>query len=195
MLWLDGDGTLTDPSFPKKVWYEEVPRRVSRRLGISFEHALKICMNWYKLVDDMLAWYDPDFWASLFGVEIGDLYKPLDLLPDARKFLEEYDGVVYLVTGVPMKYARIQFKKVMPYVDGVVTPDIIERHKADPAFYSRACEYLGCNLQDVLFVDDTPSFVEAARNAGIKSLLIDREGKYDGFKGKITSIMDLLKGD
>ncbi len=192
MLWLDGDGTLVPIEFAKWVWYDEVPRRVSEKLDIPHDHARKLCKNWYKFMDLKLAWYDSDFWEDLLGVRIGDLYRPVEPFSDALQVLEDYEGDRYLVTGVVSKYARIQFSKVLSHFHGMITPDMIRRHKADPEFYTRACQFIGCNPRDVVFVDDVPEFVMAAREAGIEAYLIDRENKKK-FDGKITSLMDLLR--
>ena len=192
MLWLDGDGTLVSGHFCKEVWYNHVPKRFASKMGISLEHAQKICRNWYKFMDGRLVRYFPDFWEDLLGIRIKDLYKPLDPYPDVEEFLKVHNGERYIVTGVPEKYARIEFKKVIPYFNGMVTVDMVETHKADPEFFRRTCSILGCNPRDVVFVDDVPEFVMAARKIGVNAYLIDRENKRE-FDRKITSLMDLLR--
>ena len=65
-------------------------------------------------------------------------------------------------------------------LDGVVTSAEVGARKPDPAIFARALELAGCSEAEALYVGDTPEEdAEGARAAGIRALLIDRDGGAD----------------
>ncbi len=62
-------------------------------------------------------------------------------------------------------------------LDGVVTSAGTGARKPDPAIFEAALEIAGCSADEALHVGDTPAEDTAgARAAGIRALLIDRDG-------------------
>jgi putative hydrolase of the HAD superfamily len=62
-------------------------------------------------------------------------------------------------------------------VDGVVTSAGVGARKPDPAIFAPALELAGCTAAEALHVGDRPDEdVAGARAAGIRALLIDRDG-------------------
>jgi putative hydrolase of the HAD superfamily len=67
-----------------------------------------------------------------------------------------------------------------PLLDDVVSSAAAGARKPDPAIFEVALELAGCEPGEALHVGDTPEEdVEGARAAGIRALLIDREGQGD----------------
>jgi HAD superfamily hydrolase (TIGR01549 family) len=65
-------------------------------------------------------------------------------------------------------------------LDGVVTSAAVGARKPDPRLFEAALEVAGCAADEALHVGDTPSEdVEGAKAAGIRALLIDRDGGGD----------------
>jgi HAD superfamily hydrolase (TIGR01549 family) len=65
-------------------------------------------------------------------------------------------------------------------LDGIVTSAGAGARKPDPAIFSPALELARCSPSEALYVGDTPAEdVEGARAAGIRALLIDRDGGGD----------------
>ncbi len=65
-------------------------------------------------------------------------------------------------------------------LDGVVTSAQVGSRKPDPAIFRPALELARCSANEAVYVGDTPAEdVEGARAAGIRALLIDREGGAD----------------
>jgi HAD superfamily hydrolase (TIGR01549 family) len=65
-------------------------------------------------------------------------------------------------------------------LDGVVTSAAAGARKPDPRLFEAALEVAGCAADEALHVGDTPTEdVEGARAAGIRALLIDRDGGGD----------------
>jgi putative hydrolase of the HAD superfamily len=62
-------------------------------------------------------------------------------------------------------------------LDGVVTSAAVGARKPDPRLFEAALEVAGCAADEALHVGDTPTEdVEGAKAAGIRALLIDRDG-------------------
>ena len=73
-------------------------------------------------------------------------------------------------------------------LDGTVTSADARAAKPDPAIFEKALRLAGCAPAEVLHVGDTPGEdVDGARAAGIRPLLIDR----DGGAGDIASLEDV----
>jgi putative hydrolase of the HAD superfamily len=73
-------------------------------------------------------------------------------------------------------------------LDGVVTSAEVGAPKPDPAIFVAALELAGCDAEEALHVGDTPEEdVAGARAAGIRPLLIDREGP----NGDISSLEEI----
>jgi putative hydrolase of the HAD superfamily len=65
-------------------------------------------------------------------------------------------------------------------LDGVVTSAAVGARKPDPRLFEAALEVAGCAAEEALHVGDTPGEdVEGAKAAGIRALLIDRDGRGD----------------
>jgi putative hydrolase of the HAD superfamily len=73
-------------------------------------------------------------------------------------------------------------------LDGTVTSAGVGARKPDPAIFASALELAGCEPAEALHVGDTPEEdVAGARAAGIRPLLIDREGQ----SGEISSLRQI----
>jgi putative hydrolase of the HAD superfamily len=65
-------------------------------------------------------------------------------------------------------------------LDGAVSSAEAGARKPDPAIFAPALAIAGCSAEEALHVGDTPEEdLDAARAAGIRALLIDREGGGD----------------
>lgn len=72
-------------------------------------------------------------------------------------------------------------------LDGVVTSAGSRARKPDPAIFAAALALAGCSAAEALHVGDTPGEdIDGAGAAGIRSLLIDRDGG-----GQIASLAEI----
>jgi putative hydrolase of the HAD superfamily len=73
-------------------------------------------------------------------------------------------------------------------LDGAVSSAVAGARKPDPAIFEPALELAGCGAAEAVHVGDTPEEdVEGARAAGIRPLLIDRNGNG----GDISSLREI----
>jgi putative hydrolase of the HAD superfamily len=69
---------------------------------------------------------------------------------------------------------------LLNHLDGVVTSAAVGARKPDPRIFAAALDVAACAAGDALHVGDTPEEdLEGARAAGIRALLLDRDGGGD----------------
>jgi putative hydrolase of the HAD superfamily len=115
-----------------------------------------------------------------------------DAYDDAAPALRELrsDGLRLVAVSnwdcsLPDVLARVGLGELL---DGVVSSAVAGHRKPDPAIFAPALELAGVEPEEALHVGDTrDEDVEGARAAGIRALLIDREG--DG--GDISSLAEI----
>ena len=104
--------------------------------------------------------------------------------PDAAPALAELHGLgMRLVCVSNWDYSLpdvLERVGLADELDGVVTSAAVGARKPDPRLFEAALAVAGCAADEVLHVGDTPTEdVEGARAAGIRALLIDRDGGGD----------------
>jgi putative hydrolase of the HAD superfamily len=104
--------------------------------------------------------------------------------PDARPALDELRAMGNTVVCVsnwdvslPSVLERCGLRDGL---DGVVVSAVVGARKPDPAIFAAALDVAGCDPGEALAVGDTRAEdLEGARAAGIRALLIDRDGGGD----------------
>lgn len=77
-----------------------------------------------------------------------------------------------------------------PLLDGAISSAEAGHRKPDPGIFAPALELAGCSASEALHVGDTPEEDgEGARAAGIRVLLIDRDGGAG--EGEISSLTEI----
>ena len=106
------------------------------------------------------------------------LYKPhLDLIGGLFHFLEQsYNEKIKMAIGTAATSFNIDFVvdtlKLRHYFSAVVSADDVKKSKPDPETYLRAAQLLNVSPSDCIVFEDAPKGVEAARNAGMKAVVI-----------------------
>jgi putative hydrolase of the HAD superfamily len=134
--------------------------------------------------------------SGKLGIEVR-----VDELVDAIRF-EAYPDAIPALRGLRDRGQRLvavsnwdcSLPKVLErcglgdLLDGAVSSAVAGVRKPDPAIFAPALELAGCAPEEALHVGDTPEEdVSGARAAGIRPLLIDRDG--DG--GDISSLSEI----
>ena len=201
-VFLDALGTLVELEPPWLSLRDRVPAAVSDE---RLEAALRAEMAYYS--DHAQEGRDEASLADLrercaglvsdqLGVEVtvGELVDAIrfdaypDAIPALRGLRDRGQRLVAVSNwdcSLPTGLERCGFGGLL---DGAVSSAAAGARKPDPAIFEPALELAGCEPGEALHVGDTPEEdVEGARAAGIRPLLIDR----DGNGGDITSLSEI----
>jgi HAD superfamily hydrolase (TIGR01549 family) len=201
-VFLDALGTLVELEPPWISLRERVPEEVSDE---RLEAALRAEMAYYRghahegrdeasLADlrERCAAIVSDRLGIVISVDelVGAIH--FDAYPDAAPALRELrDRGEKLVAvsnwdcSLPAVLERCGLGELL---HGTVSSAVAGARKPDPAIFEPALELAGCGPDEALHVGDTPEEdVEGARAAGIRALLIDRNGSG----GDIASLSEI----
>jgi HAD superfamily hydrolase (TIGR01509 family) len=187
---MDNDGVLVDGN-QDYVWFGKIPEMLAEKKGISFKEAYDFCVNEYKKFEGTLEWYDVDFWEKRFGIEFKTHIKPPELFDDAKEFLEKFGKQTIVVTAAHFSIIDITTKNVKLYVKKVYSTFDFGLPKENPAFFYALIKKEHLIPENCVFVDDKLENVTAARKAGIKAFLLDRNSKEEK-EGVINSLRKLM---
>jgi len=204
----DLDGTLiTLAGMEFKLWFDVIPTLYSKKHNISFNEAYTKCKQDYKEFDDSnIVYYDPPFWFKKFGLEqdsreiISKLSSSSSLVyPDVIQTLENLQQKYKLVlftntdrTGLEIKMKCTGLGKYFPIqVSAVSDLGVV---KTEPQAYEKLVQHLGIQKENIVHVGDYVHHdYEPARSAGVKSVLIDRDGAFQEDYDKILTLGDIEK--
>ena len=201
-VFLDALGTLVALEPPWVSLRELVPAEVSDE---RLERALRAEMAYYR--DHSHEGRDAASLADLrercaalvsdqlgVGITADELVGAIrfEAYPDAEPALRELRAVGETLVAVsnwdcslPDVLERVGIGELL---DGVVSSAKAGARKPDPAIFARALELAGVTPEEALHVGDArEEDVEGARAAGIRALLIDREGNG----GDISSLREI----
>jgi len=138
---------------------------------------------------------DAPTFAARASTLTGGLYSPAEVLGVHRAWmLGEYDGVAELLdrahdagldTAALSNTNHDHWTQILGYpavgrIRHPLASHLLGLHKPDPAIYRRAEQHLGYRGAEILFFDDLPENVEAARAVGWRAETIDPAGDTAG---------------
>ena len=179
-VMLDMDGTLLDLHFDNHFWLEYVPLKYAEEKGISVEQSKTELMEQYKKIEGTLDWYCLDHWSRKLQLDIALLKEEIDHLiavhPYVVDFLEAVKAAgkrTILVTNAHQKALALKMKKTRldHHFDEIITSHQIGHAKESQQFWSGLQASLPFDPVRTLFVDDSVSVLESARNYGIAHLI------------------------
>jgi putative hydrolase of the HAD superfamily len=193
-VFLDALGTLVELEPP---W---VGLRAALGDGVPEERlvsAVRAEMAYYK--EHSHEGRDPESLADLRERSAAVLSRELGTEVDAQTLVDAIRFAAYPEAASALGYLRVHGLKLVcvsnwdcslgtvlercglaAVLDGAVSSAEAGARKPDPAIFEPALELAGCTAVEALHVGDTPEEdVEAARAAGIRVLLIDRDGGGD----------------
>ncbi len=118
------------------------------------------------------------------------------------------DGAMELIaaireTGVPFALAtsaraawagqRLEIMGISDAFDEILTGDIVSAHKPDPEIYLKATQALGVDPAETLAIEDSPSGIRAARDAGLYTIAIRTHWMRDVDQTYAHVIVDSLR--
>ncbi|MCW8847169.1 MAG: GMP/IMP nucleotidase [Sedimenticola sp.] len=179
-ILLDMDGTLLDLHFDNYFWLEHVPRRFAERQGCSINEAKDELAKRYRSVEGTLEWYCVDHWSRELGLDIALLKAEVDHLiavhPHVIDFLKAVTALekrVVLVTNAHQKALGLKMErtKLHGYFDAVICSHDLGLPKEHRGFWAKLQQVESFEKQRTLFVDDSQSVLESARDYGMGYLI------------------------
>lgn len=124
-------------------------------------------------------------------------YRPhLRLIPGLREFIEKAHTLkIPMAIGSAAILFNIDFVldnlAIRHFFQAIVSADHVAHSKPDPETYTKAALALGVAPQDCLVFEDAPKGVEAALNAGMKSVvltLLHEQQEFDAYPNIVQFI-------
>lgn len=177
---LDMDGTLLDLHFDNHFWLEHVPQRYAEARGLSLQAAKDELFARYRDILGTLDWYCLDHWSRELELDIALLKQEVDHLiqvhPHVLDFLEALQAAGkrrILVTNAHQKAIALKMERtrLAGHFDRIVCAHDLGLPKEDRCFWARLHAILPFDAGRTLFIDDSVSVLQSARDYGIAHLL------------------------
>lgn len=116
-------------------------------------------------------------------------YKPhLKLLPGLDSFLEKADQseikMAIASAAIPFNIDFVVDNlDIRKYLKAIISADDVEISKPHPETFLKAAEALGAKPEDCIVFEDAPKGVEAAKNAGMKCVVLTTAHEAEDFAG------------
>ncbi len=204
---LDMDGTLLDLRFDNWFWQELIPRRYAAANGLSPAQTQGRLTPKFVEVKGTLQWYCIDYWSRELGLDIARLKREalaqVSFLPGAEQFLLKLRGSgkrrVLVTNAHPTTLAiKNQGVALTRHFDACYSTHPFAFPKEEAAFWPRLAAQEGFEPQRTLFVDDSMSVLDAARDFGIGWLRAVRRPdsglppQHTGEYAAVDRVADLL---
>ena len=176
---LDMDGTLLDLHFDDQVWNHALPRHLAARTGWPLQQAAAHVVDTIAAARGTLDWYCLDHWSAVFGVSVHALEEEqaahIRIRPGTVAFLEHLAAVgipaILATNAHPRSLARkLERTGLARYFSAIRSSHQYGAPKEHAAFWDAFHADLAFEVRGTLFVDDSASVLDAAREWGIAEL-------------------------
>lgn len=177
---LDMDGTLLDLRYDNHFWMEYLPAAYAKKHGITSTLAKEHLSTEFEAVRGTLPWYCLEYWSGRLGMDIPTLKRELQSMIRARPFTLEFLSWLrgsrqnlFLVTNAHQETLNIKMAQVdiTLWFDSIVVSHKYNAPKESQVFWQRFQEEHPFDPETTLFIDDTETVLDAARQFGVKHLL------------------------
>lgn len=178
---LDMDGTLLDLKFDNFFWQSVVPEILeSGAVGPNARiRDTQSLLQHYHDRSGSLDWYSTDYWSEQLDVPIMALKKQHQHLiryrEDAEQFLARLANMnvtTILATNAHPDNLELkhQITGLLKFIDHRVVSHELKFAKENPLFWQTMTQYIDLDPQRALFIDDSETILDTAREFGIKEL-------------------------
>ena len=173
---LDMDGTLLDLRFDNWFWLELIPSRYAAANGLPLKETQELLAPKFVAVKGTLQWYCIEYWTRELRLDIGSIKREalseVRFLPGAQEFLvklKQSGKRCALVTNAHPKTLGIKNERLAltQYFDACYSTHPFAHPKEHAEFWPRLAAEERFDAKRTLFVDDSLSVLEAARDYGI----------------------------
>jgi putative hydrolase of the HAD superfamily len=176
---LDMDGTLLDLRFDTWFWQELIPSRYAAANGLELKATHELLAPRFIEVKGTLQWYCIEYWSRELKLDIGGIKREaqgtVSFLPGAKEFLlklKEAGKRCVLVTNAHPRTLAIKDEQVAltRHFDACYSTHTFDFPKEHGEFWPRLKAAEKFDAKRTLFVDDSLSVLDAARDFGIEWL-------------------------
>ncbi len=206
IISFDVDGTLVDPDYNELIWQKAIPELLAKKEGISFDYALRKVQKEYDLLgDNNIKWYNIKYWIEYFELEV-DYKKLLQKYEDRIKVYPEVKDILSIlndkyqlicISAMPIEFLEPKLKDLKKYFSSTFSTLTDFQELKNEKIYQKICQKLRVAPDIVLHIgDNEKTDYIAAKQAGLKSVLIDRNQlgyKKKYFNDVIDSLWGILK--
>jgi 5'-nucleotidase len=174
------DGTLLDLHFDNHFWLDHLPRKIARAQDIEFDQALANLKAEYAKVQGTIDWYCLDFWARKLDIDIMATKREISHLIQMRRdtvpFIDALKAsgreVILLTNAHPDSLAlKVEHTKLDSHINQLISTHEFGVTKESQLLWQRLQQRLQFDTQTTLFVDDSLTILQAAKDYGIAHLL------------------------
>jgi putative hydrolase of the HAD superfamily len=167
---------LLDLRFDNWFWQELIPRHYAAARGLELAESHGLLTPKFAEVRGTLQWYCIEYWSRELELDIGGIKREalseVGFLPGAEQFLSRLRDSGKrraLVTNAHPRTLAIKNERVAltQYFDACYSTHPFAAPKEDAAFWPRLKDEEGFVPERTLFVDDSLSVLDAARDFGI----------------------------
>lgn len=205
VISFDVDGTLVHPDYNDLIWQKALPELVAKKEGLDFETALHMVQKEYDRVGDKnIQWYDIKYWINFFQLNIDD-ETLLQQYENKIKIFSEVPHVLsqlslkynlICISSMPREFLKPKIKKLKRYFQSTFSALSDYQQLKNKEIYGKICQKLQLEPEMILHVGDhEKSDFIAAREAGLKALLVDRDqlGYQEKYPDEVIhSLSDIL---
>ena len=177
---LDMDGTLLDLRFDNHFWIEHLPKKLAEKTGEPLEVCRANMLAHYERVSGKIQWYCLDYWAEELQLDIMAAKREVehliamreDTIPFLDALHDSHREVVLVTNAHPGSLSlKIEHTKLDSHIDNLISTHEFGVTKESQLLWEKLQARLGFDPARTLFVDDSLTILQAAKDFGIKHLL------------------------
>jgi putative hydrolase of the HAD superfamily len=177
---LDMDGTLLDLHFDNYFWLHVIPEQLAKKHHISVKDAFNDIQKRYEAVQGQIQWYCLDYWQKELDLPIMELKRDIQHLiairDDVPEFLQALKAagkeLILLTNAHPdslsLKVEQTHFNR---HLDKLISTHDYGVSKESQSLWQQVQADLNFDKSRTLFIDDSLSVLDSAKQFGIEHLL------------------------
>lgn len=177
---LDMDGTLLDLHFDNVFWLSHLPQRYAEHHGVCPNEATRNLHSKFDEKRGTLDWYCLEYWSDELSMNIRALKDEISHLiqerPFVREFLQQLKDCnkqrVLITNAHPDSLdLKLSITGIADSLDTIISSHQYGHPKESPEFWKSLQAEITFNPSKTLFIDDSETILEAARQYGIQHVL------------------------
>lgn len=166
-------------------WKNNLLSMEQKCIGADYVNQERICLNLLRLAEK--EWKLKDNINELQNIMM-EFWMYAPLFSDAKKFIENCNKPVFIVTNRNEKYPKVCLKRNDLHVHGIFSADSVRSYKSSSEMFEHALKISGFKADEVLYIGTSLySDIIGAQSAGIQTILLDRKHTIAKADCKIVS--------